>query len=107
MMRFVAKPIIVEAAQWFPGVVVEGIREFKQQPNPGVDPVLGYTALPDRGDDWVYPGEWLVKDGDTYCVMKDEQFQRLFVLETEVRWRDTGEVEMLPTAESVMRSAQP
>lgn len=73
MAKYIRKPIIVEAAQWFPEV---GDKLHSVYPRPD-----GKTAIVYRGhDDFVVePGDWCVlgENMDIF-VYSDEEFHKLF-----------------------------
>jgi len=73
-MKYRSKPVEIEAVQ-FTGP--ENYEEMRA--------ILGYpTCLYSRGPFvWfggtkLFPGLWIIKDGDTFSVMIDEEFQRKY-----------------------------
>lgn len=79
MARFIRRPLVVEATQWFPGVL-EKIVQYP--PFPGTE--KGRAYLVTYGECGMFegllvmPGDWIVI-GDEISMYEREEFERMFV----------------------------
>lgn len=80
MAKYKRKPTTIEAIQWWPGMIVNGVEEFydpnptdRNQPYPVVFTVNGPVKIE--------PGEWIITgiNGETYPC-KDEIFKKTYEL---------------------------
>jgi hypothetical protein len=74
MAKYRRKPLVIEAVQWFPGVVVESVEEFET--GDAITEVLGrIKTLADRPDSFHYlsPGDWVITGvkGEKYGCKPD------------------------------------
>ena len=70
-MKFKHKPNIVEALQWFPGIVFIGLGVSKDKPNI-------YYVNTDQGKMALYPSNWVISYGKSIHVCDDETFKKLY-----------------------------
>jgi hypothetical protein len=83
MAKFLRKPTIVEAEQWFPGKQVSGVTEviFSDGPN-GATKSCGYGhCVTIHGEvTKVSPGDWVITepDGEHHYPCKDEIFRATY-----------------------------
>ena len=78
MPMFRKKPVVIEATQWFPGVVIEGV-EMVPCDLPRHDPEYPCTLGEHprvrtlEGDMYVSPGDWIIKGikGEFYPCKPD------------------------------------
>lgn len=85
-MKFQKKPAVIEAEQWWPGKIVEGVCGGDR------DKLCGCTLIGGLGDKphvhtahqgqivLLEPGDWIVKEpnGDGYYPIKDEIMKKLY-----------------------------
>jgi hypothetical protein len=80
MEKFVKKPIIVEAEQWFPGKKVEGVKD-----EIGGASVRPYVVTAHKQMAILEPGDWVISepDGRGYYPCKDDIFRKTYDPVTE------------------------
>lgn len=79
-MKFRKRPIVVEAEQWFPGVVVGGVREETYDPHEGytVPRQVGYVVVKGKTHR-IEAGDWIVVGPDgRRKVWKPAEFAESF-----------------------------
>lgn len=76
MPKFVRKPIVVQAVQWFPGKRVAGVRTMVDSTAPGAR--IGYIDTLE-GRMFVSPGDWIITGikGERYPC-KPDIFEQLY-----------------------------
>ncbi len=73
MAKYKMRPVIVDAAQWFPGGPIEGVAEYPaERSHTGV--AFGIIAGPQVVD----PGDWIVGERETAVVIKPDIFARMY-----------------------------
>lgn len=66
--KFVRKTETIEAFQW-KGGTVEGIVEHEW---------TGYHIKGSKGRKKLTPGDYIIKDGDTYRILKPSEFDKIY-----------------------------
>ncbi len=83
--KYRKKPIIIEAVQWFPGIVIEGLRDYATDPPPyhlRMSHLEPYAVIDtSEGRMKVSSGDWIITGiaGEKYPC-KDEIFKATYEL---------------------------
>jgi hypothetical protein len=73
MAKYRNRPVVIEAVQWFPGVVIEGCGEFGLPPDETGDPCLVINNH--DGKTTARPGDWIATGADgRRWVIEDDVF---------------------------------
>lgn len=73
-MKFRKKPIVIEASQWNPGVLVDGVTEIVHDPGDGTTVSNGYGQIDTlEGPLRVSPNDWIITGvkGEKYPCKPD------------------------------------